>query len=63
MAILYFFLHLGPKIIHKKILVISSQNEGVTAIFAILDFLKFFFQSLNMESHWDPKAPSRAHKP
>ena len=43
MAILYFFLHLGPKILHKKIQVISSKNEGVTAIFATLDVLKIFF--------------------
>ena len=32
MAILYFFLHLGPKILHKKFQVISSKNEGVMAI-------------------------------
>ena len=40
---------MGPKILHKKNQVISSKNEGVTAIFAILDFCEFFFQSLDME--------------
>ena len=46
----------------KEIQIISSKNEGVTAIFAILDFFKFFFQSLDMESHWGPKAPIRARR-
>ena len=38
---LYYFLHLGPKILHIKFQVISSKNEGVTAIIAILDFFIF----------------------
>ena len=37
MAILYFFLHYGPTILHKKFQVISSKNEGVTAIFPNFD--------------------------
>ena len=41
MAILYFIVHYGSTILHKKIQVISSKNEGMTAIFAILDFLNF----------------------
>ena len=39
---------MGPKILHKKIQVISSKNEGVTAIFAILDFFFFFFKGLDI---------------
>ena len=62
MAILYFFVHYGPMILHKRFQLISSKIQGMTAIFAILDFLKFFFQSLDMESHWGPKAPSRARR-
>ena len=31
-------------ILHKKFQVIPSKNEGMTAIFAIFDFLKKFFQ-------------------
>ena len=42
MAILYFFLHLGPKILHKKFQVILSKIEGLTTIFAI------FFQGLDI---------------
>ena len=57
---LNFFIHLGPPILHQKFWVISSKIEGMMAIFAILDFLEFFFQSLDMESHWGPKAPSVA---
>ena len=53
MAILQFFLYLGPKIFHKKIQVISSKNECVMAIFANFDFLKIFFQTLKFKV-WSP---------
>ena len=39
MAILYFFLHYGSKILHKKSQVILSKNEGVTAIFPNFDLI------------------------
>ena len=39
MAILYFFVHYGSTILHKKFQVISSKNEGVTAIFPNFDFI------------------------
>ena len=39
MAILYFFLRYGSKILHKKSQVISTKNEGVTAIFPNFDFI------------------------
>ena len=38
MAILY-FLHCGAKILHKKSQVISTKNQGVTAIFLNYDFI------------------------
>ena len=48
MAILYFIVHYDPTILHKKFQVILSKIEGVTAIFAIFDFFKFFFQGLDI---------------
>ena len=48
MDILYFFVEYGLMILHKKFQVISSKIEGVTAIFAILDFCDFFYQSLDI---------------
>ena len=39
MTILYFFLHYGSTILHKKSQVISTKNEGVTAIFPKFDFI------------------------
>ena len=38
MAILYFFLRYGSKILQNKSQVISSKTEGVTAIFLKFDF-------------------------
>ncbi len=38
-AILQSFLRYGSKILHKKFQVISSKNEGVTAIFPNFDFI------------------------
>ena len=35
-----FFLGYGSKILHKKIKVISSKNEGVTLIFKIQNQIK-----------------------
>ena len=40
MAILSFFLSCGSKILHKKIQVILSNNEGVTLIFPIQNEIK-----------------------
>ena len=40
MAILYFIFKQGPMILHKKIQVISSKNEGVTLIFKIQNQIK-----------------------
>ena len=34
-----FFLRHGSKILHKKFQVISTKNEGVTAIFLNFDFI------------------------
>ena len=42
MAILYFFVHLGPTMLHKKFQVISIKNEGVTAFFVISHFHKIY---------------------
>ncbi len=39
MAILYFILHNGSKILHEKSQVISTKNEGITAIFPNFDFI------------------------
>ena len=39
MAILYFLLHYGCKILNKKFQVILTKNEGVTAIFPNFDFI------------------------
>ena len=39
MAILYFILRNGSKILHKKFEVISTKNEGVTAIFPNFDLI------------------------
>ena len=44
MANLYFLLHYGFKILHKKFQVILSKNEGGTAIFPNLDLI------LNLEN-------------
>ena len=38
MAILYFFVHYGPMILHKKFQVILTKNEGLKAIFSISEF-------------------------
>ena len=35
MAILYFFIHLGPMMLHKKIQVILIRNEGMMVFFVI----------------------------
>ena len=40
MAILYFFLRCGSKILHKKFQVILSKNGGVTLIFPIKNEIK-----------------------
>ena len=55
MVILYFFRHLGPKILRKKIQVILSKNEGVMAIFEILDFFYFSFKVWT----WNPTGVRR----
>ena len=39
MTILYFYLHWGPTILHKKFQVISSNIEGVVGIFVIDIFM------------------------
>ena len=39
MAILYFFLHYGSKIVQKKFQVILIKKEGVAAIFPNFDFI------------------------
>ena len=43
------FFRYGSTILHKKLQVISSKNEGMTAIFAIFDVLIIFFQSLKFK--------------
>ena len=57
-----FFLCLGSTILHKKFQVISSKNEGVTAIFAIFDFFfnflsKFKVQGLDIVTLLGAKGP------
>ena len=47
MAILYFFLRYGSTILHKKFKVISSKNEGVTAIFPT--FFKHFLSKFKVQ--------------
>ena len=56
MAILQFFLRFGSTILHKKIQVISSKNEGVTAISA--NFLsKFKVQGLDIATLLGAEGP------
>ena len=38
MAILYFFIHLGPTMLHKKFQVILIRNDGMMAFFVISHF-------------------------
>ena len=57
MAILNFFVYYGPTILQKKIQVILSKIEGVTAIFMILDFCEFFFQGLDIVTLMGAEGP------
>ena len=68
MAILYFFIHLGSTMLHKKYQVILIRNEGMTAFFVISHFhniyvctdiyskciaLKIFFIFFGSPDLWD----------
>ena len=44
-----FFLRYGSTILHKKIQVISSKKEGVTAIFAIFNFFFNFLSKFKVQ--------------
>ena len=58
MAILSFFLRYGSTILHKKFQVISSTNEGVTAIST--NFLsKFKVQGLDIATLLGAKGPQQ----
>ena len=60
MAILYYFCHLGPMILPKKNSSHLEQKSRYDCDFCDITFFLFFFQSLDMESYWGPKAPTRA---
>ena len=56
------FLCFGSTILHKKIQVISSKNEGMTVTFGIFDFLtknfsKFKLQGLDIITLLGAKGP------
>ena len=56
------FFQLGPTILHKQFPVISSKIEGVTVIFAILDFCEFFIKVWTCDTFLESLEPLEYNK-